>query len=73
MNFQVRDLMSNVLPTKMADDGTCGQQSTTVKCGTIPPTCTVCTQVTEPEPPKTAREMLGILRDQMRQLLLPAR
>ena len=72
MRFQVRDLMSNVLPLKMAGEGGCGQLSTTAKCGTIPP-CTECTQQSpKPKPPKMAREMLEILRDQMRQALLPA-
>jgi hypothetical protein len=71
MRFHVRDLMSNVLPLKMAGEGDCGQQSTTVKCITIPP-CTECTQQSPKPKPKMAREMLDILRDQMRKLLLPA-
>jgi len=69
MRFHVRDLMSSVLPLKMAVEGDCTQQSTTPRC--IAP-CTDCTQQTaEPEPQK-AREMLSALRDQMRQALLPA-
>ena len=76
MRFQVRDLMSNVFPMQFADNP-CAMASTGGQC--LPPPCpppscqgqSGCPNPSQ-KPPKIAREMLSVLRDQMRQALVPA-
>lgn len=74
MRFQVRDLMSNVFPREMAD---VPLDTTTGKCDRpdcAPSKCpgqSGCPQPSQ-KPPKIALEMLSVLRDQLRQALLPA-
>ena len=78
MTFQVRDLMSNVLPMEM-QQGTCFAGTTLGHDDPCPPACpqpscqgpSNCPNPSK-KPPKMALEMLSVLRDQMRQTLHPA-
>ena len=75
MRFQVRDLMTSVLPMEMAN-ATCALDSTHTQCepDCAPSKCPGQSGCPKPsqKPPKMALEMLSVLRDQMRQALLPA-
>ena len=82
MAFKVRDLMSNVLPSQMvmnqcgATDTQCFADTTTGQCDPCPPPSNCpgpsgCPRPSQ-KPPKVGLEMLSVLRDQMRQALLPA-
>lgn len=76
MRFQVRDLMSNVLPMGMAENPCTADSTRGHECPPCPPpSCqgqSGCPQPSQRRPPKASREMLSVLRDQMRQALLPA-
>ncbi len=76
MRFKARDLMYDVL---RAEGGTCFAGTTTSHDEPCAPGCpqpscqgqSGCPQPTN-KPPKMSLERLGVLRDQMRQALLPA-
>jgi hypothetical protein len=78
MRFQVRDLMFSVFPVKMAQESP--EIITTQEHGCDCNDKKICNASCQgqsgcPVPsqaPKMAREMLSVLRDRMRQALLPA-
>ncbi|MEA2559453.1 MAG: hypothetical protein QOH06_957 [Acidobacteriota bacterium] len=76
MTFQVRDLMSNVFPMEMADQPCKFDSTGNHGCPPCPPPskCQGASDCPSPskKPSKVRLEMLSVLRDQMRQALLPA-